>query len=319
MSQGVPSEGGFLVAPEFSTQIWEGMSGAPDAILSLTDNYTVTGESLTFNADAETSRATGSRRGGIQAYWMSEAAQYTASKPKFRQVRIEPQDLGVFVYLTDKLMNNSAVALQQYVSRCAADEINTMVTEAIINGNGVGQPKGIMSGTYSDGVSPRVRVTKETSQAAATLNQENISKMWARMHPKLRAGAVWLINCDVEPALDTLSTTVKNVAATENVGGYANKVFDPQNRTIKGRPIITCESCQTLGTEGDIILWAPQAYLTGTRGGVKEAMSMHLRFDYNESAFRFLFSVDGQPWHNAPITPLKGTNYLSSIVTCQTR
>ena len=319
MSQGVPAEGGFLVAPEFSTSIWENMSGAPDAVLPLTDNYTVTGESLTFNADAETSRATGSRRGGIQAYWMSEAAQYAGSKPKFRQVRIEPQDLGVFVYLTDKLVNNSPVALAQYVSRCASDEISTMVTEAIINGNGVGQPLGIMNGTYVDGTSTRVRVSKETSQAAATLNQQNISKMWARLHPRLRAGAVWLINADVEPALDTLSTVVQNVAGTENVGGYANKVFDSQSRTIKGRPVMVCESCQTLGTEGDVILWAPQAYLTGTRGGVKEAMSMHLRFDYNEQAYRFIFSVDGQPWHISPITPLKGTNYQSSIVTLQTR
>lgn len=319
MSQGVPAEGGFLVAPEFSTAIWEGMSGAPDALLPLTDNYTVTGESLTFNADAETSRATGSRRGGVQGYWMAEAAQYTGSKPKFRQVRIEPNDLGVFVYLTDKLMANSSVALQQYVSRCAADEINTLVTESIINGTGSGQPKGILTGTYSSGVSTRVRVSKESSQAADTINQFNISKMWARMHPKLRANAVWLHNVDAEPALDTLSTVVQNVAGTENVGGYANKVFDAERRTLKGRPLIACESCPTLGDEGDLILWAPQAYLTGTKGGVKEAMSMHIRFDYNETAFRFLFSVDGQPWHTTPVTPLKGSNILSSIVTLEAR
>lgn len=313
LSQGVPAEGGFLVEPEFSTAIWQGISGAPDALLPLTDNYTVTGESITFNADAETSRATGSRRGGIQGYWMAEAAQYTSSKPKFRQIRIEPQDLGVFVYMTDKLMSNSSVALQQYVSRAAADEINTLVTDAIVNGTGAGMPLGILN---SDA---KVQVSKESSQAAATINQFNISKMWARLHPKLRSQAVWLHNVDVEPALDTLSTVVQNVAATENVGGYANKVFDPERRTLKGRPLVACESCATLGTVGDLILWAPQAYLTGTRGGIKEAMSMHLRFDYNENAFRFLFSVDGQPWHNSAITPLKGSNTLSSIVVLQTR
>ena len=313
MSQGVPAEGGFLVAPEFSTAIWEGISGAPDAILPLTDNYTVTGESLTFNADAETSRATGSRRGGIRSYWMAEAAQYTASKPTFRQVRVEPYELGVFVYLTDKLMANSGVALQQYVSRCAADEISTMVTEAIVNGTGVGQPKGITA------AGAKIEVAKETSQAAATVNQINISKMWARMHPRLRADAVWLYNVDVEPQLDALSTVVKNVADTENVGGYANKVFDAERRTLKGRPLVACESCATLGTAGDLILWSPKSYLTGTRGGVKEAMSMHLRFDYNEQAFRFLFAVDGQPWHASAITPLKGSNTLSSIVTLAVR
>lgn len=313
MSQSVPAEGGFTVAPEFSNGIWEAMSGQSDNLLNLTDNYTVTGESLTFNADAETSRATGSRRGGIQAYWMSEAAQYTKSKPTFRQVRIEPQDLGVFVYMTDKLLANSGVALGQYVSRAAADEIATMVTESLVNGTGSGQPKGIV------GSGAAVTVSKETNQAADTINQLNISKMWARMHPRLRAGAVWLHNVDVEPQLDTLSTVVQNVAGTENVGGYANKVFDAERRTLKGRPLIACESCATLGDLGDLILWAPKAYLTGTRGGVNEAMSMHLRFDYNETALRFLFSVDGQPWHQSAITPLKGTNTLSSIVLLQAR
>lgn len=313
MSQGVPAEGGFTVAPEFSTSIWEGMSGAPDALLPLTDNYTVSGESITFNADAETSRVAGSRRGGVQGYWFAEAGQMTASKPKFRQVRIEPQELGVFVYLTDKLLANSSVALQQYVSRCAADEITTMTTDAIVNGDGVGKPKGLLASAAA------VSVAKEGSQAAATVNQYNISKMWSRMHPKLRANAVWLHNVDVEPALDTLSTVVTNVAGTENVGGYANKVFDAERRTLKGRPLVACESCATLGTVGDLILWAPNMYLTGTRGGVKEAMSMHIRFDYNETAFRFVFAVDGQPWHASPITPLKGSNTLSSIVTLATR
>ena len=139
------------------------------------------------------------------------------------------------------------------------------------------------------------------------------------MHPRLRADAVWLYNVDVEPQLDALSTVVKNIADTENVGGYANKVFDAERRTLKGRPLVACESCATLGTAGDLILWSPKSYLTGTRGGVKEAMSMHLRFDYNEQAFRFLFAVDGQPWHASAITPLKGSNTLSSIVTLAVR
>jgi hypothetical protein len=66
--------------------------------------------------------------------------------------------------------------------------------------------------------------------------------MWARLHPRARAGAVWLMNVDCEPQLDFLNTVVKNVAGTENVGGYANKVYDAEKRTIKGRPIVTTSS-----------------------------------------------------------------------------
>jgi HK97 family phage major capsid protein len=313
MNQAVPSEGGFTVAPQFSATIWDGMNQAPDNLLGRTDNYTVEGESLEFLANAETSRATGSRAGGVRGYWIAEADQATKSTPKLRKVRVEPQQMAVLVYLTEKLIRNSPVALEQYVSRTAADEINFLTGAAIVGGTGAGQPKGLVNSAA------KITVAKETSQAAATINQKNISKMWSRMHPRSRANAIWLHNVDIEPQLDQLSTTVTNVAGSENVGGFADKVFNPETRTLKGRPLVACEFAETLGTEGDLILVDLGAYLTGTRGGVESAMSMHVRFEYAEMAFRFLFEVDGQPWLAAPITPFKGTNTLSTIVTLATR
>jgi HK97 family phage major capsid protein len=313
MSQGIPSEGGFAVLPQFSNLIWDGMNASSDNLLARTDNYTVEGESLTFMANAETSRATGSRWGGAQAYWISEADQLTSSKPKLRTVKVEPQQLAVLVYLTDKLMRNSSVGLQQYVGRVAPDEINFLVGNAIVNGLGTGQPKGLLASGC------KIAVAAEGSQASTTINQKNVSKMWKRLHPSARANAIWLHNVDIEDQLDNLSTVVTNVAATENVGGYANKVFDPERRTLKGRPLVACEYCATLGTEGDLILVDMKSYLSGTRGGIDTAMSMHLRFDYAESAFRFMFEVDGQTWLNSAITPFKGTNTLSTVITLAAR
>jgi HK97 family phage major capsid protein len=314
MNQAVPSEGGMLVPPQFSTKIWDEMNGAPDNLLSLTDSYPVDGESITFNANAETSRANGSRYGGVRGYWINEADQITKSKPKFRQLRLEPKELAVLVYVTEKNLRNSAVALQTYLQRAAGDEINFLVADAIIRGPGAGQPLGLLNAGST------VTVNKETSQATATFQQENISKMWQRLHPRARAGAVWLMNPDVEPALDTLNSVVKNVAGTENVGGYANKVYDAEKGTLKGRPVKFIEQCETLGTKGDVILWAPQWYATGVRsGGIAEAMSMHLRFDYAEMAFRFMFAADGQPWLADALTPFKGTNTLTSQVVLQAR
>lgn len=315
MNQAVPSEGGFLVPPQFSTKIWDEMNGAPDNLLSLTDSYPVDGESITFNANAETSRATGSRYGGIRGYWINEADQITKSKPKFRQARIEPHELAVLVYVTDKNLRNSTTALQTYLQRAAADEINFMVGDSIVRGGtGAGQPLSLLnSGAL-------VSVAKETNQAAATFNQKNISKMWSRLHPRARGNAVWLMNVDVEPELDGLNTVVTNVAGTENVGGYQNKVYDAEKNTLKGRPIKFVEFCETLGTKGDVILWAPGWYLTGVRsGGINEAMSIHVRFEYAETAFRFMFAVDGQPWLADPLTPFKGSKTLTSHVSLDTR
>jgi HK97 family phage major capsid protein len=310
LQQGVGPDGGFLVPPEFSSMIWDGLNKSPDNLLSMTDQYTVSGESLTFNANAETSRATGSRWGGIQGYWISEAAQITSSKPTFRQVKIEPQQLAVLCYATDKLLANTA-ALDQYLGRAAQDEIMFLVNDAIINGNGVGKPKGILNSAC------RVAVSKETGQAAATIVKANIDKMWSRMHPQARANAVWFINVDTEPQLEQLS----QVVGTGGVPVYLppGGIADTPNARLKGRPVMPIEACATLGTEGDIILADMRAYVTGLKGGIDSAMSMHLRFDYAETAFRFMFSADGQPWLASAITPFKGSNTLSPFVTLATR
>lgn len=312
MSQDVAANGGYLVPPTFSSTIWDGMNSMPDNLLNRTDSYTVQGESLTFPANAETSRAAGSRYGGIRGYWLNEAGQVTASKPTFRQVKIEPQQLGVLCYVTDKLLNNSSVALEQYLTRAASDEINFLIGDAIINGSGAGQPKGIVNSAA------RVSVSKEAGQAAASVVLANIVKMWARCHAKSRANSVWLINQDVEPQLQQLSIAVGvgGMPAYLPPGGISEAPY----ARLMGRPVLPIEWCATVGTEGDIILADLKSYVTGVKGGIEAASSIHLKFDYAETAFRFLFAVDGQPWMAAPITPYKGTsNTQSAFVTLAVR
>lgn len=312
LSQGSGPDGGFLVPPSYSNVIWEGLQNESDSLLPFCDVYTVTGESLTFPASAETSRANGSRWGGVRGYWINEASQMTSSKPKLRQVKLEPQQLAVLIYATDKLLNNAA-AMQQYLTRAAIDEINFQVGDAIINGNGVGKPKGILA------TGPTIQVAKETSQAADTILAGNIDKMSARLHPKAAARAVWLHNHDCLPELKNLFYPVKNVAGSENVGGFSPSMYDRKDKTLDGLKTIDCEYCATVGDAGDIILADLKGYAVGIKGGVKSAMSIHLKFDYNETAFRFIYEVDGQPWLASAITPFKGSKTLSTFVKLAAR
>ena len=307
-----PAEGGFTVPSTISQQIWDGLNATPDNLLGMTDNYTVEGESITFNANAETSRAAGSRYGGVLGYWLSEGAQVTASAPKWRQIKVEPHQVGVLVYVTDKLLRGSGISLEQYLTKAATEEIGFLTGDAIINGTGAGQPMGILqSGCL-------VSVAKETGQAAKTITTPNIVNMWSRLSARARAGAMWLINQDIEPQLFQLSLDVgaSGVPVYMPPGGLSQAPYS----TIFNRPVIATEYNATLGTVGDIILCDPKVYVTGTKGGVDSAMSIHLRFDYNESVFRFLFEVDGQTWLNSAITPYKGTsNTQSPFVALATR
>lgn len=314
MNQTQGSQGGYLVPPSFSQIIWDGMNELPDNLMRYCDVHQVVGESLTFNANGETSRATGSRFGGVRAYWINEADEKTASSPRFRRMTLEPQELAVLIYATDKLLRN-APALDSYIRRAAGEEIMWMVNDAIINGTGAGQPLGIMnSGAL-------IEVAKSTGQAADTVELENIQAMYARLLSRARMGAAWYVNQDIEPALETL---VFNVGMGgfpvyfPSSGGFPTAT-DAPNARLKGLPVRPAEYMRTLGDKGDILLANLQYYALGVQGGVEEAMSIHVRFAFDETAFRFVFRVDGQPWVNTPLTPANGTSTLSPFVTLAAR
>lgn len=307
---------GYTIPPGFNNTIWDGLSKDVDDLVSKTDSYTVSGESLEFLANAQTSRASGSRWGGVNAYWVAEADAATASAPKFRKVKVEPQEIAALTYITDKALKLSPVALGQYSSRALSEEIKFLSNNALVAGTGAGQPKGILTGT-AGAASARVAVAKETGQAAATVVRQNVEKMFNRLHPRAMAGAAWYYNPEVMPQLQGM---------TMDVGTGGVPVFLPPAGvtsapygSLFGLPLIPLEYCKALGTEGDLILANWKGYLTGVRGGIESASSMHVRFVNYEMAFRFIYAIDGQPWCNAPLTPFNGSATLSHFVTLADR
>jgi HK97 family phage major capsid protein len=258
----------------------------------------------------ESSRATGSRHGGVRAYWVSEASEKTKSKPKFGQMELNLNKCVVLIYATDELLDDAA-ALEAYIKRVAPDEIAFTVEDSIVNGSGAGQPLGIMNAGCM------VSVTKETGQAANTFVYDNAVKMWSRMYGASRPNSVWLVNQDVEPQLYSMSLAV-------GTGGSA--VFMPGGgasaapyASLFGRPVIPCEYAATLGTTGDVILADFSQYVLAKKA-LESAMSIHVRFIFDESVFRFVLRVDGQPAWSSALTPFKGgSNTQSPFVKLNTR
>lgn len=312
LQQGSASEGGYMVPPAFSTSIYEGLTKEADSLLQDCDQYTIPYgiESMTFPADAETSRADGSRAGGIQGYWKSELTQLTATRPTLREVKLAPQQLYVFAYLTDKLMQN-APTLTQYLNKKATDEIKFKINNAIFNGTGSGQPKGVMLG--GSGL-PRIDVTKETGQAGGSIVRGNIQKMWQRLMPRCQSRAKWYYDqsCLSDIANITLPVGTGGVPLMMPPGGLSGQSY----ATIYGRPMVPMEYCGKIGDAGDLILADLSAYAIGMRGGLDSAMSIHLKFDFAQTCFRFIFEIDGQPWLASaltPFTPAGGTTKTETL------
>lgn len=311
LSEGVGSEGGFLLQDNFGNELISTVWDEPEVLGKLNKLSLTKGNNMKIPGYNETSRATGSRKGGIRMYWESEAGTKTASKPDFRMIELKLKKIIGLVYLTDELMEDVS-ALEGYVRDAFTEEMRFMLVDAIINGTGAGQPLGILNSgcLVSQGV--------EIGQATATLQVENIVKMWSRMIASSRLKAVWHINQDIEPQLYTMGITV---------GTGGSPIFMPPGglsaspyATLMGRPIMPLEQCQTLGTKGDIYLCDWSKYRAIDKGAMQSAVSIHVRFVYDETALRFVYRFDGQPELGSAITPYSGSsNTLSHFVTLDAR
>jgi HK97 family phage major capsid protein len=310
MSQGSGADGGFLVPPTYRSEIWTMMFNDEESLASLCTAIPVQGQFVEYPAPDQTTMANGVQAGGVRAYWHGEAEQITDSKVKLRQIRLEPQELSVLVYVTGKLLRDSPMTVDAMIRMAAADAIKFKINESIMAGTGVGQPLGILnSGSVAT-------VAKESGQSADTIVAANINKMWSRVLAPCRRNAVWIINQDTEPQLQDVAADVGTGGAVlfYPAGGISATPYD----ILKGRRIVVSQHAETLGDKGDITLADLSKYHLGLRpgangdgGGIREDVSMHLRFDYAETAFRFMFEADGQPALDSTITQSKGANTLS--------
>ena len=173
LNETVPSEGGFLVQQDFSQEILQDVFQT-GILASRCRRIPISGNanSLKINGIDETSRAS-TRSGGILGYWEEEAAEKTASKPKFRKIELNLKKLIGLCYATDELLQDAA-ALEGVIRQGFVSEFGFLLDDAIINGTGAGQPLGILNSGCL------VSVDKETGQKAATVVAENVIKMYSR-------------------------------------------------------------------------------------------------------------------------------------------
>ena len=311
MNESISSEGGFLIPPEFVDGLIKKTYDA-SVLTSMVRKLPVGPQ---FNGIRipfvdETSRVDGSRLGGVQAYWASEAGILTASKPALGQFALDLQKLIALCYVTDELLMDST-ALGGFLPDAFAQELAFKSDAGIYYGDGVGKPLGLLN-------SPAlVSVAAEAAQTAATVNYQNVIKMWSRLWPRSQQNAVWLVNPDVQPTM--FSMAFPNAAGTYPAYMPANILTGSPYSTLFGRPVIPIEYASTVGTVGDIMLVDLNEYLLIDKGEPKADTSIHVKFTTDEMAFRFVYRVNGAPTWKSALTPHKGSNTLSPYIALAAR
>lgn len=301
-----PTGGGFTVPDVYSTDLIDSVYEQA-VIAPLCDTRETSGPLAGVKVPGidETSRADGSRAGGLVSYWAAEGFQVSASKPRFKLLDFTPRKLIVTCYVTNELLNDVPM-LDAHIREAFGIEGAFKIDAALLSGTGNGIPLGILN-------SPAlITVPKETGQATATVISENIAKMWARIPGPCRKRAVWLINEDAETQLELIATAA-GTAMYMPRGANGNEY-----PLLKGRPVHTIEQASVLGTVGDIVLADLSQYMI-VSGPPTFQMSAEFHFDDDQSVFRFTIRLDGRGKYASPITPYNGSSTRSPFVTLATR
>jgi HK97 family phage major capsid protein len=299
-SEGVPADGGYLLEPTLTPQVMMPIHetgpfvpAASRLPVSSNSNYGW------INGVDETSRASGSRWGGIVGYRLNEGGTKNASKPKFRRINWELKKYAAVVYGTDELLADTTM-FAAVVRQGCREELAFMANDDVLNGLGVGGPQGVLN---SGALVSFARVD------ANKVQHDDIIKMWQRLHPRHRARAKWYINSEVEPQLDALYFA----GTTSVLSPYIS--YTPEGvMRMKGKDVVVTEFNPALGTLGDILLADMTDYLYFEKTGIEEAASIHVQFLTDETTFRFVYRCDGQTAMASAITPYKGTNTQSAFV-----
>jgi HK97 family phage major capsid protein len=304
-------DGGFLIQKDFTVDLMK--DGFETGVLSSRCSETPIGanaDGLEVSYVDETSRATGSRWGGVQIYRAAEAETVTSKKVKIGKWECRLEDLMGLAYLTERLMQD-APAMGNVFQEAFRDEFGFVIDDEIYRGTGAGQCMGVLNAGCT------VSQAKEVGQINDTIVAENIINMWSRVPLRSRLRGIWVYNLEAEPQLQQMVI---------GVGASAQPVYMPPGGlsqlpygTIYGRPAIPLEQASAIGDVGDIAFLDLTKYKLITKGGIQADESIHVRFINNERTFRWVARVNGAPKIKSALTPYKGTNTLSPFVVLAAR
>lgn len=313
------ADGGYLVPPDYAEELIN-VAQSQSVLYPEVTKIPVSGNRLVTNYvdtdsrkdhDGTASPVVKGRNGGLLAYWKGEAAELAATSMKFAQDTTSLNKLTGLAYVTDEMLEDIP-AIGSILADGFRDEFAFKIDDAILNGTGSGQPEGILAATAL------VTIAKESGQAAASLLEANILKMFNAMPAANRAKAKWFINQDLEIVLYALQREITDGGLFPlfvPAGGMASA----PNGTLLGRPIVPIEQAGAVGAKGDILFADLSQYRWIDKSGINAQTSIHVRFLYEETAFRFTYRAGGKSiWKNA-LPAYKGSTSRSPFVTLAAR
>jgi len=301
MAEAAGATGGFLVPVEFMAQLQAAM--AESAIVrNRATIIRMRRRQVSIPVLDQTGTTAGVPHwfGGMTFYWGEEGAEKTDTTPNFRQVNLVVHKLYGLTHASDELLDDSMISLADFLSGPMgfAGGVAWMEDYAFLLGTGAGQPLGVINAGATIAVA---------RAAAGAIGYVDLANMMENFLPSGRG--MWVITQSALSELIQLNGPAGNPSyvwqpnARDGVPGY-----------LLGYPVQFSEKVPLIGTTGDVLLADWRYYLIGDRQATTIESTKFARWVYDQTSWRVVHRVDGQPWLSAPLTYADGTTQVSPFV-----
>lgn len=306
-STGNPSDGGYMIPQQYAYDMLD--AGLEDEIVrprARTEGMPYAQKIIT-TWDGST-HASG-LISGLALEWVAEGGTIDYQIPKSRQIQLQAKKAVIMVPATNELLADAPEFGAGLGPRMREAMSFGLDRTFLATGVGAGQPISVLQSSST------VVVAKETNQSADTIVYENLTKILSRLHPGCYKNSIWLFHQTCLPQLLQLAIPV-------GTGGEVVPVMTGINGqySILGRPAFFTEKLNLLGDLGDAMLVDLSQYIVGIqKDGFRLDQSSHLLFKTDETIFRLIIRIDGQPSWAKAFQPVNSAPTLSWAVTLAAR
>jgi len=284
LSEGDDTAGGFLVPEEFNAEVIRYSSEAaivrPRARIIPMTRDIVNFPKLDQSSD---------QFGGVELNWIEEGALKAESQPKFGKITLKAKKLIGLCPVSDELLEDAAVNVANFLVALFGEALAYEEDKQFLIGTGMGKPLGITVGSCNV-------VNRNTTDA---IEYVDLEKMMTALPAWADTGAIWLTTKGGQEKLLNIKSTTGFPLL---LPGFSLGAGVPNS--MLGYPLVLTDKLPAVGVKGDINLVNFSWYWIGDRGPLAVTSSIHDRFRYDETTFRFVKRVDGQPANCKPFVVL---------------
>jgi HK97 family phage major capsid protein len=296
MVEGTGASGGFLVPVEFQAQL-QAVMAEDTSIRARCTRIPMRRAQINIPILDQTGTAAGRPHwfGGMRFYWAAEATEKTSTDATFRQVSLVAHKLIGYTRASDELLDDAAISLAAFLSGPLGFAGGVRWME---------EPLGVITAINT----PTIAVNRA---AANAVSYADLANMMENFLPS--GNGVWHISQSLMSDIIQLSGPAGNPSYVWNTNAA-----DGIPGTLLGMPVIMpviwTEKVPRVGTTGDVLLADWRYYLLGDRQATTVESTKFDRWAYDETSWRVVHRVDGQPWLSAPLTYQDGTTQVSPFV-----